>query len=264
VPAREEAAFRSQHASCTIAALTLCSLALFAACGGAEGVQGRPTQTGAVAPSRAPASGGPLGDPVALWPDIYSVLAENEYVRLMEIRLKPGARDDWHGHPASAGYVLSEGSVRTEAADGTTKDVVARRGMAAAHPPIGQHRMENVGTTDVHILFAERKGDPPRLAQAYIDAPSAEPNVYRVVAESDWFRVIEIEGPPGVEGPVHSHQASVVYAIEAAHVAHTIPGEAPVEQTLPGGKAVYVPAVDKHTMRNLGPTPTRIVMFELR
>lgn len=201
---------------------------------------------------------------MALWPGIYRVLLENEYVRVLDVRMKPGERDDWHGHPASAGYVLSEGTVRTYASDGTFKDVAARPGMAGAHPPIPQHRMENVGSTDVHILFAERKGDPPRLAQAYLDAPSVEPETYRVVAESDWFRVLEIHAPAGVEGAPHSHQASVVYALEDAHVVHTVPGEAPAEQTLPAGKAVYVPAVAEHTARNLGTTPMRVVMLELK
>ena len=201
---------------------------------------------------------------MALWPDVYRVLLENEYVRVLEIRMEPGERDDWHGHPPSAGYVLSAGTIRTYASDGTFKDVVARPGMAGAHPAIPQHRMENVGSTEVHILFAERKGDPPRLSQAYLDAPSVEPEVYRVVAESDWFRVLEIHAAPGVEGAPHSHQASVVYALGEAHVAHTPPGEGAVEQTLPAGKALYVPAVAEHTARNLGTTPMRVVMLELK
>jgi quercetin dioxygenase-like cupin family protein len=192
------------------------------------------------------------------------VLLENEYVRVLDVRIGPGGRDDWHGHPPSAGYVLAPGKVRAFASDGTFKDVDANAGMAGAHPAIEQHRMQNIGATEVRILFVERKGDPPRLPDAYLDAPTADPGVYRVVAESDWFRVIEIAGKPGVEGALHSHQAAVVYAIEDAHVSHTVPGEAPVEQTLPAGKAVFAPAVAKHTMRNLGATPTRVVMFELR
>ena len=228
--------------------------------------QSPPPETATTAGSMpgTPAASGRLGDPVALWPHIYRVLLENEYVRLLDIRMKPGERDDWHGHPACAGYVLTEGTLRTYASDGTFKDIDAHAGMAAAHPPIPQHWMQNIGTTDVHILFAERKGDPPRLQDAYLDAPSADPDVYRVVAESDWLRVLEIRGAPGTEGPLHSHQASIVYAIEDAHVVHTVPGEAPVEQTMPAGKAVYVPAVAKHTMRNLGTTRTRVVMFELK
>ena len=100
-----------------------------------------------------PASSGPLGDPVALWPGIYKVLFENEYVRLLDVQMKPSDRDDWHGHPASAGYVLTGGTLRTFASDGTFKDVEARPGMAAAHPPIPQHRMENIGPSEVRILF---------------------------------------------------------------------------------------------------------------
>lgn len=246
-------------------AICILALALFG-CGGASQSPGAETPAsaaGAETAATAPSSG-PLGDPVALWPDIYRVLLENEYVRVLEVRMEPGEHDDWHGHPPSAGYVLTAGKVRAYASDGTFKDSEVRPGLAAAHPAIAQHKLENIGSTDVHILFAERKGDPPRQAQAYLDAPSVEPEVYRVVAESDWFRVLEIHAQPAVEGAPHSHQASVVYALEEAHVSHTTPGEGAVEQTLPAGKAVYVPAVAEHTARNLGTAEMRVVMFEIK
>jgi quercetin dioxygenase-like cupin family protein len=75
--------------------------------------------------------------------------------------------------------------------------------------------------------------------------------------------VLEIVQQPGVEGAPHSHRAAVVYAVEGAHVSHTAKDGQPAEQTLKPAAAVAIPAVANHTMKNLGASPTKLIMFEL-
>jgi quercetin dioxygenase-like cupin family protein len=45
-------------------------------------------------------------DPVRLSPQYYNVLLENEHVRVLEYRLKPGEKESMHSHPAGIVYVF--------------------------------------------------------------------------------------------------------------------------------------------------------------
>ena len=51
-------------------------------------------------------------DPVAVSPDKYKVLLENDYVRVVDYTIKPGERDQPHTHPPKVSYVLNGGSLR--------------------------------------------------------------------------------------------------------------------------------------------------------
>ena len=46
-------------------------------------------------------------DPVPLYPDNYKVVLENERVRVLDFKLKKGAKEDFHAHQAAVTYVLS-------------------------------------------------------------------------------------------------------------------------------------------------------------
>ena len=50
-------------------------------------------------------------DPVAVSPDRFKPLLENEHVRVVEYVLLPGHRDRWHTHPPKVSYVISGGSL---------------------------------------------------------------------------------------------------------------------------------------------------------
>jgi len=46
-------------------------------------------------------------DPMTTSPQYYKVLLENDQVRVLEYRLKPGEKEPMHSHPAGVVYVLS-------------------------------------------------------------------------------------------------------------------------------------------------------------
>jgi hypothetical protein len=51
-------------------------------------------------------------DPVKTSPQFYKVLLENEQVRVLEYRLKPGEEERMHSHPAGVVYVLGGGTLK--------------------------------------------------------------------------------------------------------------------------------------------------------
>ena len=50
-------------------------------------------------------------DPVKLSPKMYTVLLENEHVRVLDFRAKAGEKEAMHSHPAALVYMLSSGKV---------------------------------------------------------------------------------------------------------------------------------------------------------
>ena len=51
-------------------------------------------------------------DPLKLSPDIYSLLLDNNRVRVLEVRANPGAKVPPHAHPDAALYFLSDARVK--------------------------------------------------------------------------------------------------------------------------------------------------------
>ncbi|MDT8321779.1 MAG: cupin domain-containing protein [Xanthomonadales bacterium] len=96
-------------------------------------------------------------DPVRVSPDMYSVLLENEHVRVVEYRIEPGQKEPWHTHPAKAMYVIEGGRLKITLPDGTSFVADEEAGKAHWMGAVGRHYGENVGDTTVRIVMVEVK-----------------------------------------------------------------------------------------------------------
>jgi len=99
-------------------------------------------------------------DPLVTDPDKYKLVFENERVRVLEYRDKPGDRTKQHSHPDFVLYTLSTFTRRLTLGDGRTLERSAGPGQTSfseAHSHIG----ENVGDTDTHVLMIELKKPRP-------------------------------------------------------------------------------------------------------
>ena len=95
-------------------------------------------------------------DPVEVAPEVYSVLFENDRVRVLEIRLRPGGKSPTHSHPAYAIYALAAGKVRFTLPDGTSKELELEAGQAG-WSEAETHEVDNLGDTEVRALNIELK-----------------------------------------------------------------------------------------------------------
>jgi hypothetical protein len=98
-------------------------------------------------------------DPVVTDPDHYRLLFENERVRVLEYRDRPGDSTHPHRHPDSVMYTLSSFQRRLSAGGGQV-DVNIEAGQVRW---VGAqvHTGENIGTTDTHTIFIELKEPRP-------------------------------------------------------------------------------------------------------
>jgi hypothetical protein len=103
-------------------------------------------------------------DPIATDPDKYKVIFENDRVRVLEYRDKPGQKTAPHYHPD---YVLYAVNSFRRALTLPIENKSAVRDVQAGNVAWGQaqvHIGENVGTTETHVIMIELKspgGAPP-------------------------------------------------------------------------------------------------------
>ena len=96
------------------------------------------------------------GDAVQVAPHVYTVLFENERVRLLKTRLKAGESSAMHSHPAYVIYALGDGKVTFNSPSGESADIEVEAGEAMWREP-EEHAVDNVGSTDVDALLFELK-----------------------------------------------------------------------------------------------------------
>ena len=84
---------------------------------------------------------------------------ENEHVRVVEYKLRPGEKDNWHTHPPKSSYVVSGGFLKIHTENGESFDSESIAGTASWMGEVGKHFVENVGDTDVVIILTEIKGN---------------------------------------------------------------------------------------------------------
>ena len=102
-------------------------------------------------------------DPVDTNPEFYRVIYENDRVRVLLYRDRPGDRTRPHSHPDSVMYTMS--SFRRRLETGEMRREVAMSAGAATWLPAQEHAGENIGDTETHVLFVELK-DEGRSAAA--------------------------------------------------------------------------------------------------
>jgi quercetin dioxygenase-like cupin family protein len=103
-------------------------------------------------------------DPVTVGPSIYRVILENDRVRVMEARFKPGERIGSHAHPDHVVVVISAGKLAITSATGT-QEIDAKVG-DTFYIPAETHSAHNVGTTEFVCVVTELKGKYKAKGQA--------------------------------------------------------------------------------------------------
>ena len=103
-------------------------------------------------------------DAVIAAPESHQRLFENDAVRVLETRIEPGATTPVHTHRwPGVLYILSIGDFVRRDGDGTVL-VDTREGGTLPEPgtaiwsaPLPPHTLENVATTEIHVIGVELK-----------------------------------------------------------------------------------------------------------
>lgn len=95
-------------------------------------------------------------DAVSVAPDIYKVLLENNRVRVLDVRMRPGGKSAMHSHPAYVVCALTAGKVKFTSPGGESAEIDIGVGQAMWRDP-ESHAVENTGNSEIHALLVELK-----------------------------------------------------------------------------------------------------------
>jgi len=100
-------------------------------------------------------------DPVKVAPKNVKVVFENDRVRVIEVRIKPGEKIPVHSHPANVTIALSDFKGKWISDDGQPTVKQFKLDNVVWSEPI-THASENVGSTEIHAIAIELKDSPKK------------------------------------------------------------------------------------------------------
>ncbi len=95
-------------------------------------------------------------DPLEVTANVYTLIMENEHVRVLDARFSPGAQAVMHYHPNHVVYVLTDGRLKITTPDGKSVNADLKAGQAI-WMQVGQHAAENVSKVEAHNLVIDLK-----------------------------------------------------------------------------------------------------------
>ena len=95
-------------------------------------------------------------DPIQASPRHYKTLFENDRVRVLEMSLRAGEKDEQHSHPDETVYFVSGGKVKIHLPGGDAVEAELPDRHIMWHEA-WTHTVENVGASDIKAIIVESK-----------------------------------------------------------------------------------------------------------
>jgi hypothetical protein len=90
-------------------------------------------------------------------PDVYKVIAQNDKTRVILVTWPAGKRDQWHSHPATGVYWLTDCKSRVHTPDGKFRETTSKTGSAVVQAPIPSHSFENTSDAECRAIIVEHE-----------------------------------------------------------------------------------------------------------
>jgi hypothetical protein len=94
-------------------------------------------------------------------PKHYTVMSENDQVRILKVHYGPHEKSVMHSHPAGVMVALTDCKVQFTDADGKKTDMACKAGDAQS-TLAGTHLPENVGDAGMDLILVELKAAPAK------------------------------------------------------------------------------------------------------
>jgi beta-alanine degradation protein BauB len=94
-------------------------------------------------------------DPLVSAKNVYTIINENNRMRVLKVTFEPGATAKMHHHPEHMVYVLKGGKLKLTS-EGKSQDIDLKEG-SAVFLEAQNHEATNMGNTVVDLLVVELK-----------------------------------------------------------------------------------------------------------
>ena len=95
-------------------------------------------------------------DPIRVAGDTHKVALDNKFVRVLDVHVPPGKVEPRHRHPHGMSVYFTDWEVKVTP-DGGQAEVRQRKAGTFAWSEAIVHTVENIGTTEGHVLRIELK-----------------------------------------------------------------------------------------------------------
>ena len=104
-------------------------------------------------------------DAVKVDPKHYSVVSENDQVRILKVHYGPHEKSVMHSHPDAVAVFLTDAAAQFNFPDGKTQALSIKAG-EAQYTPAQIHLPENTGDKGFDVIVVELKGKAAKPAKA--------------------------------------------------------------------------------------------------
>lgn len=200
-------------------------------------------------------------DPVKVAGNSYRVVTENNRVRVLDVKVAPGASAPKHSHPDNLVVMLEPGTIKWTDPDGTsTQSPADMKPGSVTFSPGGTHASENIGKTTVHAIIIEFKQPAPAAGKGR--NPSI-PAPYKQVLDNAYVRVFEGTSAPGASMAQHTHGDHVTVALTDGSAEVTDKDGKKETIQFKKDTATFSGPVT-HSASNTGKTPVHLIDVELK
>jgi quercetin dioxygenase-like cupin family protein len=89
-------------------------------------------------------------------PDTHKVVLDNDTLRMLDVRIKPGQKIAMHSHPPNTVYYMTDCKLQVTSPDGKTTVAEPKAGTAIYRGGETKHSVENLGG-ECHLVQTELK-----------------------------------------------------------------------------------------------------------
>jgi len=201
-------------------------------------------------------------DPTVVSSEYYSVLLENDHLRVIEFKLPVGEEDQWHAHPDSLIFYLTTARVSVSKPEGKIITATLKE-HTVFYQPAGEHQVKNIGDVSVHAVSFELKQPVGGLDSVELSPAEVAPDTNSMLLDNDRVRVVYTTTPPGNPPVLHQHIQMAVFAASDAVLRITPEGGEPRELSITKGSVIWSPPV-RHTVENIGTEPVVLLHVEIK
>lgn len=198
-------------------------------------------------------------DPVKVEAKRYTVVAENDRVRVLKVTVGAGEKTVMHEHPDNFVVLLTDASIRFTTADGRTVAAEGRKAGEVMVEAAGKHSGENVGAAPLQAVIVEVKPGVTRAAVAGAVPPPAMATVKRTtIASGTHGEAVRFEVQPGFEEPAgtkHEYDA-VVVPMSGGGTSLTLDGKT---VTMEKGGVYLIPRGAAHSVKSTAAAESIVV-----
>jgi len=203
-------------------------------------------------------------DAVAVAPGAYKIELENEWVRVLRLKIAPHETTAVHVHPGIVAVLLTDALATVTTADGAKQPIARQAGDVLYQPGMPPHSEQNMSDQPLEAVVVELKSSTTTHSPAVsLDPVTLDPEHHPVLIDNPQVRVIRTILEPRVKSPMHEHPHYVVVYLTELHTTMKMADGREVDNPRRPGEVAWRDAL-KHETENIGVKTAVEIQIELK